>query len=315
MQDYGVVVKYSDDIVNEPGIFVHMMREAKGYRLEDVCDGICSVATMSRIETGKRITDFLVIESLLNRMKITENQYEFILDADDFDAYTVRNEIYTKIQAKQYEKAEKMLTKYEKRYGKNKLHRQFIDCHRAMILENQDKATARSLYHKAICATVPNFEEKMKENSLMSNLELISYVGMIHCNENEQQDEKAYEQIMNYCEYWKEKEGFYPFSYRLSTFYYAQCLFAKKQYELCIEKCSELLEQLFLTTKLENRQDVFLLRAQAKEQRGFTSEEEKKDCLRDYLTAYYTAEFYDGEESVSALRQYIGENFGWQYII
>lgn len=34
---------------NEPGLFIHAAREAKGYTMEEICRGICSISTLSRI--------------------------------------------------------------------------------------------------------------------------------------------------------------------------------------------------------------------------------------------------------------------------
>lgn len=76
-----------------------------------------------------------------------------------------------------------------------------------------------------------------------------------------------------------------------------------------------MLEELYKTSKLENRCDVFLLRAKAREKLGFQNEEDRTNCIRDYLTAYYVIGFFDGEEQAEELKQYIGERYGWQYIV
>ena len=43
-------------------------------------------------------------------------------------------------------------------------------------------------------------------------------------------------------------------------------------------------------------------------------EEEKQECLRDYLTAYTVISFYEGEEEAKELKKYIKEKYGWQFI-
>lgn len=102
---------------NELGLYVHAVREMRGYKMEEICDGICSVPTMSRIEAGERVVDYLLIEALLDRMKIAKTEYEFVLDEEDYSAYKQRNDIKMLIQGKQYKEAEDCLARYEKQYG------------------------------------------------------------------------------------------------------------------------------------------------------------------------------------------------------
>lgn len=51
-----------------------------------------------------------------------------------------------------------------------------------------------------------------------------------------------------------------------------------------------------------------------KEKFGFEKKEEKERCIKDFLTAYHVAEFYDETEYAGKLKKHIGERYGWQYI-
>jgi len=84
-------------------------------------------------------------------------------------------------------------------------------------------------------------------------------------------------------------------------------------YEHCINICNEVLKELYGTSKLENRQKLFELRARAREETGFKEEDEKKQCLKDYLTAYYVAEFYDDKECAAEVKKHVEEVYGWQF--
>lgn len=303
---------------NELGLYVHAVREARGYKMEDVCDGICSVPTMSRIEAGERVVDYLLIEALLDRMKIAKTEYEFVLDEDDYSAYKQRNDIKMLIQGKQYKEAEDCLSGYEKKYGGFELHQQFLYYQRAMLQKRkmpQDKCTIGELFHKAISVTVPDYEQKMEKREILSSTELVCVAEMIHCVDDVSVREKAYEKLYDYNQWCYQAEGLFPVSYRLAMQYYAECLYEKEQYEKCIRICDEVLEELYKTSKLENRCDVFVLRAKAREKLGFQNQEDRTNCIRDYLTAYYVIGFFDGEEQAEELKQYIGERYGWQYIV
>ena len=95
--------------------------------------------------------------------------------------------------------------------------------------------------------------------------------------------------------------------------YYAESLYENEKMEDCIRICDEALKELYGTSKVGNRAEIFLLRAKAREKKGFQSEEEKTLCLRDYMTAYTVISFYEGEKEAEALKKYIGEKYGWQF--
>ena len=96
--------------------------------------------------------------------------------------------------------------------------------------------------------------------------------------------------------------------------YYAECLYGNEKYEDSIKICDEALEELYGTSKVANRARIFILRAKARERKGLKDEEEKQECLRDYLTAYTVISFYEGEEEAKELKKNIKEKYGWQFI-
>ncbi len=97
--------------------------------------------------------------------------------------------------------------------------------------------------------------------------------------------------------------------------YYAETLYENGKFEDCMRICNEVLEELYGTSKVENRAQIFLLRAKSREGKGIENEEEKKLCLRDYMTAYTVISIYDGKEEAKDLKEYIVEKYGWHYIV
>ena len=113
-------------VENGIGNYVKTHREAKGYLQKEICDGICSVPTLSRIEAGEKLVDFLMIEAFLSRMKIERAEYEFVLDDEDYYAYKRREEIEARVKNREHEQAEKSMAAYESRYGAEELQGQFL---------------------------------------------------------------------------------------------------------------------------------------------------------------------------------------------
>ena len=107
---------------NEMGLFIRASREAKEYSMQEISHGICSIPTLSRIEAGERVVDYIMIEALLERMKLAKSEYEFVLDEEDYFQYMQREDIRKLITLKNYKKAEDKLLEYEKEHGNKFLH-------------------------------------------------------------------------------------------------------------------------------------------------------------------------------------------------
>lgn len=316
------------DVENEMGLFVRTIREARGYNQKEISDGICSLTTLSRIEAGERTIDFLMIEVLLDRMKVEKTEYEFILDEDEYAVYQQREEILSLIFEKEYEKAKAKLLQYEQNYANEPLHQQFVFWQRGLLLkkeleeqkqqeekaELEKKKEIKEVLLKALVITAPKYERKFHQREILSNIELSCMTGIFYCIEHDEEKEKAFEELYEYFKCCKKREKLYPIPYRIAMQYYAECLYHNKKYAQCKQICIEALEELSFTSKLENRAEFFTLKAKAQEQIGFRNEEEQKQCIKDFLTAYYVIAFYDGEAQAEKLKIYIKENYTWQFI-
>ncbi len=196
---------------NELGRFIHTARMAKGYSMEEVCRGICSVPTMARIEKGERKVDYLMIELLLERMDISKEEYEFILDNNDYQEYMEREEIRMLIEQKELEQAEKKLRLYEKRHVKKNLnlHQQFVFLQMGYVEKYKnilEKKEVKKLFHKAISITSPEYWKNIEQRKVLSNTELNGLVELIECIDDPEKREKKQEIINNYFELCHERE-------------------------------------------------------------------------------------------------------------
>ncbi len=303
---------------NDYGELLKMVREGKSYGLDEVSDGICSLATMSRIENGERSVEFIMVEAILDRMKISTDEFEFILEDDEYEEYQNREQIKTLIDNKKYAEAEQLLISYEKKYKGQPLHQQFIYMQKARVeqgLRSENTENIKKWYESALIITAPNYQEKYKKKAVLSERELVCLIEMQRYVADSVEREQKFFELYDYYNSCKIRDNYFPVSYRISMQYYAESLLENGKCELCRQICDEVLEELYLTGRAANRDEIFLLRAKCREQAGFSGEEEKELCLKDYLTAYYLMEFYEGEEKTKALREYIGGTFGWQYIV
>lgn len=110
-----------------------------GLLQEDVCDGICSAATLSRIETGRREFDSLITEVLIGRLGKTVYKYEFLQDNYDYYYYSRRSEIEICVEHMELDQAEKLIFHYMDHLPENNhsLHRQFLLYHQFLIAKKR----------------------------------------------------------------------------------------------------------------------------------------------------------------------------------
>lgn len=150
-------------------------RRKKEFSQTQVCEGICTEMTLSRIETGVREFDSLISEVLLSRVGKTPARFEFVLNDEDYHLYDVREKIKGSLHQDDLEKAEKYLKEYEKSMPKEQLlHKQFVLYYQAMLNQQKGDSQAhiRALLHQAINITRPDYKEHPKTMMLFSNIEV-----------------------------------------------------------------------------------------------------------------------------------------------
>lgn len=76
--------------LNTVGIALSYYREKYGLSMTQVCEGICSPATMFRIEEGYREVDSLVSATLLSRIGKQVLEFELLLNEKDYNLFRLQ---------------------------------------------------------------------------------------------------------------------------------------------------------------------------------------------------------------------------------
>lgn len=140
------------------GDIIRMNRRALSITQEQLCDGICSVETLSRMETGKQNPGRDIYELLMERMgRIRERAYS-MLSISDIKVLDQMKQLEDYIKSYDFKMAEAILLDLKKRLGDSILDRQFlirVDSIISYRLEriNTDEFLKRLL--KAIRLTIP----------------------------------------------------------------------------------------------------------------------------------------------------------------
>lgn len=78
---------------------------------KDLCDGICSEKTLSRIENGNTAVQDYVFKMLFERLKLVPDYIHGEIISDDWDAFETYEEIKHYSNAKEYDKAKESIKK------------------------------------------------------------------------------------------------------------------------------------------------------------------------------------------------------------
>lgn len=100
--------------LNTVGIALSYYREKYGLSTTQVCEGICSPATMFRIEEGYREVDSLVSATLLSRIGKQVLEFELLLNEKDYNLFRLRKDIHRNLEEKNLDTAGETVTELSK---------------------------------------------------------------------------------------------------------------------------------------------------------------------------------------------------------
>ncbi len=304
---------------NKIGSAIQYFRESYQISQGKLCMGLCSVATLSRIEAGERDVDSLLLETLLERLGRMPNQFELILTEYDYDLYQKREEIKKQIEDKDYTAAYELLQDYEKLAPpKGNVHTQFMIASRALLNELNGGSIEDTidLLMQAITCTVPDFKTSEIKEYYLSNSELNIIVDILQRMVDARMNKNAkliLKQVLDYLELHVSVE-------ENSNLYSKVSIIAGRLYmrennlKKALEMCNKCFEKSKGNRKMDHLGELTFIKAQATE--GLLKlqvdwEEKKKDCLKLYLQAYYVLNFCEETDTAEEIREHLKEEYQW----
>ena len=97
----------------EIGRMLYTLRKERAMSQEELCRGLCSVATLSRFEKGENRPDIYTFHALLERLGRTAKDINIVLTLEEFEYMVRRRNVEIAFLSKNYEQAEKDLTNME----------------------------------------------------------------------------------------------------------------------------------------------------------------------------------------------------------
>ena len=229
------------------GTLLQLLRKEHKIKQKTLSKGICSVATLSRIEAGEREPDYLLFDALFTRMGKDSRKWEFILKENDKYLLRKRNYIEYLLQVKRWEETEREIETYTDfmEVSKN-LHEQY-HCMIEGILyyKRGNRKKALEKYIEALQKT--NLEvdvHALQIESILSRNELriLCLIGQVLSEEEEMSIESLYhywKELLQYIEKYCTDE-WYRMRFHVKTIYYlAYTLYRQENYMESFSYCKK----------------------------------------------------------------------------
>lgn len=306
--------------LNTLGIVLSYHRKKEGLPLEAVCDGLCSAATLERIERGERIADSLLGKLLLERLGQDVTQFELILNDEDYMLWRMREDIRSAAKLKDYDLIYTKIAEYramQKNY--DRLHEQFCLYHEVMmkIEIEKDNREICEFAMRALRITKPNSCIGVKEaKPLYTQLEVELTLNLIrHGHEdyiNEAENELL--KLLTYIEYFyterkKEEVGM------TIIMELVKCAQNRLDYDKAIEYLDKGISFLSQGRGIKELENLHFLRAQmlmhtydGSDRQTVKKQEIQKECLMSYCIC----EVMELKEEMQEIERFCEEKLAWQ---
>lgn len=169
------------------GDFLRETRLRKGYTQEEVSYGICTPASLSRIENGAQKPGRLILEKLFERLGTENNLFNSFVSREEMELYSAIQELVRNI-TDDVAKIEKQIEVVEKlAVNTTELEHQCLYFAKGELARQKDKddKKAMEMYMKAIHITLPDFDGKSPlRNNLLTfdEIMIINSIAILYAN-------------------------------------------------------------------------------------------------------------------------------------
>ncbi len=161
------------------GAIIREERIRKNISQEELCEGICASATLSRIESGAQKPSLKVEEALLERLGHNTENLVIYAAAEEVEKHYLESEIRIRL-AHRREDIEPLLTRYMEllavRGSETVLEKQFVQMTQTIQAMHDDKVSWREIRDKlleTIRLTIPDYDEEcFTVRRLYTNMEI-----------------------------------------------------------------------------------------------------------------------------------------------
>lgn len=296
------------------GQVIKRTRESLGMTQEKLSDGICSVETLSRIETGKRAPSRANFVALMERMGKCGEKYMPFVHHQDIKVHRMLEKLTRYNLQNQYDKMERTLDELESFLNLNdSVNRQLIFMYRAMLDRNLERIEAeeyRGRITEALNCTVPAYKcDGILPKGIFTRTEIKLFISIAVSYILENNLDMAIfilEQLMEYHELTKIdiEEKVRVESSILNNL--ARCYGRKEEYERSKAIGIKNMNQCTKFMRMTNLPSTIYGIAYSMEHLN----EEPDSCKELFIQAYYAAEQTDNKYLLNHIKAHIQKSYG-----
>lgn len=172
------------------GDYIKETRMRKGYTQEEVSFGICTTASLSRIENGLQIPGRFILDKLLERLGIENNVFNSFVSKEEMEFYEIIQDVLRNITDGNLEELELHVEKMEKiTENMADVEKQCLYLAKGVLSRRNENEHGETMewFMKAIHATLPSFDgvTPLKKNLLtFDEIMIINSIAVQHAKEN-----------------------------------------------------------------------------------------------------------------------------------
>lgn len=171
------------------GDFLRETRLRKGYTQEEVSYGICTTASLSRIENGAQKPGRLILEKLFERLGTKNNLFNSFVSREEMELYSAIQNLIRDITDEDVTKLKEHISLVENlATDASELEHQCLYFAKGELARQKDKddKKAMEMYMKAIHITLPDFDGKSPlRNNLLTfdEIMIINSISILYSND------------------------------------------------------------------------------------------------------------------------------------
>ena len=304
------------------GDIVRRMREEAKIGLEQLSRGLCSVATLSRIEAGEREMELLLAWRIFQRLGYKIDKYELYATEEGLQQWEQRSQMEELAFREDTERLACAIQTYRQQWGKRveekPLQRQFLAYMQGLLdMQKGDFQEAKELLEAAAEEIVPSLEETVGNAALGEmELEILHALSDIYEHMGEvEKSEKLREMLLENIGREKKRVKIY-----LKLYTELFCKHARNMMETkgsartlnAAETCLKILQEEKKTCCLP---ELLHIQAKCLEDLFQKKGETKEVMLKSWQKAYYIYRLYEKQEEAEKIRKYLEEIYQWDCII
>lgn len=299
--------------VNTIGEILRFYREKYSLKQSDVCAGICSVPTLSKIENGSKETDSLILETLLGRIGKEVLQFEMILNDYDYSLWELRRQIETEMEHGRKDIARQLLQEYEKKMPQDdNVHSQFVLYHRILLEDDKQIEDRCAMANQALRYTCLDIEKAALYHE--TEIELIILLVQNRYTEFEEGKEwlAAILKVVQDIYTGRQKE---QISAKL-LMELTMLEWNDKNYRGAIQCADKAIEVISHSRSIEYIGELHIIKAKALEKCYHEKDwdREEDNCKNECLMSYYAFDIMKNENGKQEVQKFCEEKLQWQII-